>query len=177
MNKNVVLAVMKRDLRSWFNNPTGYVFILLFVGLSCLALMWSGSFFANNLANLDSWNDPWFPLIAILFVAASAMNMWASERSHGTQELLFTLPARDFDLQLGKFLAGVGVFTMALLFTLPLPIALMWLGEPDWGLLFANYVGFWLFGALLVSVSMIGSQLTQNGAVAFILSALFCVVA
>jgi ABC-2 type transport system permease protein len=175
MNKNVILAVCKRDLRSWFSNPIGYVFILLFVAVSCLALMWPDAFFTNNLANLDTWNGL-FPPIAILFVAASAMNMWAGERSNGTQELLFTLPARDFDLQLGKFLAGVGVFTMALVFTLPLPIALSWLGSPDWGLLFANYVGFWLFGVLLVSVSMIGSQVTQNAAVSFILSALFCLV-
>jgi ABC-2 type transport system permease protein len=176
MNKNIVVAVAKRDLRSWFGNPTGYVFISLFVIVSTVALMWSGAFFTNNLANLDTWNA-WFPYIAIGFVAASTMNIWASERANGTQELLFTLPGRDFDLQAGKFLAAAGVYTIALLFTLPLPIALNFLGSPDWGQLFANYVGFWLFGAMLVSVSMIGSQLTHNGTVALVLSVLIsCIV-
>ncbi len=175
MNKNIVLAVAKRDLRSWFGNPAGYVFILLFVAASTVALMWSAGFFTNNLANLDTLNA-WFPLIAVLFVAASTMNMWTSERANGTQELLFTLPGRDFDLQLGKFLAAVAVYSLSLAFTLVLPIALTFLGSPDWGQLFANYVGFWLLGVLLVSVSMIGGQLTQNGTVAFILSALFSLI-
>ena len=31
MNKNVIFAVAKRDLRSWFGNPVGYVFIVFFV--------------------------------------------------------------------------------------------------------------------------------------------------
>jgi ABC-2 type transport system permease protein len=175
MNKNVVLALMKRDLRSWFGNPTGYVFIVLFVLASAIALLFRSEFFANNLANLDTWNG-WFPWISGLFVAAATMRMWASERADGTQELLFTLPARDLDLVLGKFLAYVFVWTISLAFTLALPITLMLLGNPDQGQLFANYVGFWLFGVMLVSVSMIGSQLTQNLTVALILSVIACAI-
>ena len=174
MNTHLVSAVWRRDLRSWFGNPTGYVFIILFVLLACVALMWSPEFFTNNLANLDTLNK-WFPPLAIVFVAASTMNIWAAERSTGTQELLFTLPGRDFDLQFGKFLAAVSVYTVSLLFTLVLPLALTFLGNPDWGQLFANYVGFWLLGVMLVSASMVGSQLTQNGTVAFLASAIICV--
>jgi len=173
MNKNVVLAVMKRDLRSWFGNPTGYIFIMLFVAFSTVAMMWSPQFFTNNLANFDTWNL-YFPRLAILFVAAATMSMWTSERANGTEELLFTLPARDVDLLLGKYLAYVAVWTVSLAFTLALPIALTMLGNPDWGQLMANYVGYWLFGAMLVSVSMLGSQLTKNQAVAFILSVIAC---
>ena len=174
MNLNIVRAVWKRDLASWFGNPTGYVFIILFVLFCCGALMYSSAFFANNLANLDTLNDPWFPLLAIVFVSASTMNIWASERSNGTHELLFTLPGTDLDLQFGKFLAAVSVYTVSLLFTLVMPIALMMLGNPDMGQLFANYLGFWLFGVMLVAISMVGSQLTQNGTVALIVSILLC---
>lgn len=174
MNLDIVRAVWKRDLASWFGNPTGYVFIILFVLFCSAALMFSAAFFANNLANLDTLNDPWFPLLAIVFVSASTMNIWASERANGTHELLFTLPGSDFDLQLGKFLSAVSVYTVSLLFTLVLPIALMMLGNPDMGQLFANYLGYWLFGVMLVAVSMVGSQLTQNGTVALIVSILLC---
>ena len=48
MNKNIILAVAKRDLRSWFGNPTGYVFISLFVLLSVSALLLPGEFFRDN---------------------------------------------------------------------------------------------------------------------------------
>jgi len=177
MNRNIVRAVWKRDLGSWFGNPTGYVFIILFVVFACVALMFSngGEFWRNALANLEPLNG-WFPLLAIVFVSASTMNIWASERSNGTQELLFTLPGTDLDLQLGKFLSAVSVYTISLAFTLVLPIALTFLGNPDWGQLFANYVGFWLLGVMLVAVSMVGSQLTQNGTVALLLSIILCLV-
>ena len=174
MNLNIVRAVCKRDLASWFGNPTGYVFIILFVLFCCGSLMFSAAFFTNNLANLDTLNDPWFPLLAIVFVSASTMNIWASERSNGTHELLFTLPGSDLDLQLGKFLAAVVVYTVSLVFTLVMPIALMCLGNPDLGQLFANYLGYWLFGVMLVATSMVGSQLTNNGTVALIISILLC---
>ena len=175
MNKNIVSAVARRDLRSWFGNPTNYLFILLFVAASAAFLMWPTAFFVNNLANLDTWTAA-FPMLALFFVAAATMGMWTSERANGTQELLFTLPAHDSDLLFGKFIAYVGVWTVSLLFTLPLPIALSLLGSPDWGQIFANYVGFWLLGTMLVSVSMVGSQLTHNATLAFILSAIFCFI-
>ncbi|MGC6487254.1 MAG: Gldg family protein [Planctomycetota bacterium] len=174
MNLDIVRAVWKRDLASWFGNPTGYVFIILFVLFCSAALMFSAAFFTNNLANLDTLNDPWFPLLAIVFVSASTMNIWASERANGTHELLFTLPGSDLELQLGKFLSAVSVYTASLLFTLVLPVALMMLGNPDMGQLFANYLGYWLFGVMLVAISMVGSQLTQNSTVALILSILLC---
>jgi ABC-2 type transport system permease protein len=173
MNKNVVMAVAKRDLRSWFGNPTNYVFIMLFVAVSAGCMMWDGRFFLNNLANLDTWTA-YFPWLAVVFVAAATMGMWTSERANGTQELLFTLPARDADLLAGKFLAYVAVWSASLAFTLALPLTLLMLGAPDVGQLFANYVGFWLFGVMLVSVSMIGSQMTANATVAFILSVIAC---
>jgi len=177
MNLSIVRAVWKRDLRSWFGNPTGYVFIILFVVFACVALMWGndGEFWRNALANLEPLNV-WFPLLAIVFVSASTMNIWASERSNGTQELLFTLPGTDLDLQLGKFLSAVSVYTISLAFMLVLPIALTFLGDPDWGQLFANYVGYWLLGVMLVAVSMVGSQLTQNGTVALLLSIILSLI-
>jgi ABC-2 type transport system permease protein len=173
MNKNIVRAVAKRDLRSWFGNPTNYVFIMLFVAVSAFCMMWDARFFLNNLANLDTWTAA-FPWIAVVFVSAATMGMWTSERANGTQELLFTLPANDSDLLIGKFLAYIGVWTAALLFTLPLPLTVAMLGSPDVGQMFANYVGFWLFGVMLVSVSMIGSQLTANATIAFIVSVIAC---
>ncbi|MGE3171773.1 MAG: Gldg family protein [Planctomycetota bacterium] len=171
MNTNVVFAVARRDLKSWFGNPTGYVFISLFVLLSVAALLMPGEFFRNNLATLDLLNQ-WFPAIAVVFTAAITMGTWASERSNGTQELLFTLPARDGELLVGKYLAALGVYTVSLLFLLTLAFGLAYLGSPDWGLLFANYLGFWLLGAMLIAASMLGSQLTDNMTVSLILGAL-----
>ncbi|MBL8724943.1 MAG: Gldg family protein [Planctomycetes bacterium] len=171
MKTHVVFAVAKRDLRSWFGNPVGYLFIVAFVASCAGVLMWSKEFFTNNLANLDTLNF-WFPAIALGFVAAVTMGTWNSERSNGTQELLFTLPTHDTELLLGKFLAGVGVYTASLVFLLTVPFGLSLLGSPDWGQIVANFLGFWLVGVMLVAVTMLGSVLFDNLAVAFVVGGL-----
>lgn len=175
MGKPIIRAIWKRELRSWFGNPTGYVFISLFVFLSAFALVGPVQFFQNNLANLDTLNE-WFRILLLFFVPAVTMGIWASERSHGTAELLFTLPATDLQILLGKFFAAVGVYTIALLFTFSLPLGLSLLGRPDFGLILTNYIGYWCLGVTLISVAMVGSQLTDNLTVSFILGALLCAV-
>lgn len=169
----VIRALFKRDLKRWFGNPTGYVFITLFVLLAAAALYGPDEFFQNNLANLDSLNA-WFPWLVLFFVPAITMSVWAGERGQGTDELLFTLPATDTQIVVGKYLAAAGIYTVALLFSTPLLLFLEYIGDPDWGLLVANALGIWLFGLVLVAVGMVGSQLSDNLTVAFIFGAFLC---
>jgi len=173
MKWHVLDAVFKRNFIAYFSNPTGYVFICVFVLLGSLAAFWPPEFFNANLANLDQLNR-YLPSILLVFVPAITMSVWADERRQGTDELLLTIPASDWEVVFGKYLAAVGIFTVALLFSCVcnLVILLRW-GTPDAGLFLTNYLGFWFTGLAMLAVGMVASFLTSNLTVGFVLGVLF----
>ena len=169
MKWHVLDAVFKRNFVAYFSNPTGYVFICVFVLLGSLAAFWPPEFFNSNLANLDQLNR-YLPYILLVFVPAITMSVWADERRQGTDELILTIPASDLEVVVGKYLSAVGIFTVALLFSCVcnLIVLLGW-GTPDAGLFLTNYLGYWFVGLAMLAIGMVASFLTSNLTVSFIL--------
>lgn len=173
--KRAAFAVMKRNFVGYFSNPTGYVFLCIFVFLTSLAAFWPYEFFNQNLATLDQLNY-WFPLIMLVFIPAITMSIWAEEKRQGTDELLLTLPADDFDIVIGKYMAAATIFTASLLFSQLstfMTLAILSEGQLDIGLIFTSYLGYWFVGLAMLAIGMIASFLTGNLTVGFILGALF----
>jgi ABC-2 type transport system permease protein len=173
--RRVAYAVLKRNFYGYFSNPTGYVFLCLFVLLTSMAAFWPEEFFNSNLGTLGQLNK-WFTYIMMFFIPAITMSIWAEERRQGTDELLLTLPADDFDIVIGKYVAASAIFTVSLLFSQLstfVVLALLTYGDIDTGLFFANYVGYWFIGLAMISIGMVASFLTNNLTVGFILGALF----
>ena len=173
--RRVAYAVLKRNFYGYFSNPTGYVFLCLFVLMTSMAAFWPHEFFSSNLGTLGQLNK-WFTYIMMFFIPAITMSIWAEEKRQGTDELLLTLPADDFDIVVGKYVAAAAIYTVSLLFSQLstfIVLALLTQGEIDTGLFFTNYIGYWFIGLAMLSIGMVASFLTSNLTVGFILGALF----
>jgi len=171
---HVIKAIFLRNVQSYFSGPLGYLFIVVFVTLSA-ALAFNTQFFANNQATLDQLSRQ-FPVLLLFLVPAITMSAWADERKQGTDELLFTLPASDVEVLLGKYLAVLAVYSVALLFSATNLFVLRWIGSPDWGVIFTTYLGYWLAGASLLAAGMFASSLTASATIAFVVGTLICAV-
>ncbi|MEZ6096684.1 MAG: Gldg family protein [Pirellulaceae bacterium] len=171
---HVISAIFGRNIGQYFSGVLGYLFIIVFVTLCALATF-SQQFFANNVASLDQLTL-WLPTLLLFLAPAITMSVWAEERKQGTDSLLFTLPASDVEIMLGKYLAVSAVYTIALVFSTTQLIALKNLGNPDWGVIVATYAGYWLLGLSLLAMGMFASSLTDSTTVAFVVGAVLCSV-
>lgn len=179
--RTAATAVVRRNFKGYFSNPTGYVFLCVFVLLTSFAAFWPHQFFNANLANLNQLNQ-FLPLIMLIYIPAITMSIWSEERREKTDELLLTLPAHDFDIVIGKFLAAALIFTVALLFSQISNFLVLaslartpatYIVDLDTGLLTTNYFGYWLIGLSMLSLGMVASFLTRNATIAFVFGLAF----
>ena len=94
----------------------------------------------------------------------------------GTLETLMTLPVRDWEVVVGKFLGSYLFLLVGIVLTLPLTIIVGSLGPLDWGTTFCGYLGLALLGATYLAIGLWVSSLTENQIVAFIGSAVLCTI-
>lgn len=168
--------IAKREFRSNFDSPLAYVVIcigLLLVGFLFFS-WWNGGFWQadrTSLAGLFAL-APWLLLVVASVVS---MRVMAEEKRSGTLELLITLPVKDHEVILGKFLGAFGLVAVLILATALYPILMFkwpWnLGPLDIGPVMTGYVGLILYSGAAVAIGMLVSSLTESQAIAFFLTA------
>ncbi len=162
-----VWPIFKREVRAYFDSPTAYVVITVF-------LLVTGWFFTTNffMAGQADLRVAFgiIPFIFIFIIPAITMRLISEERKTGTMELLVTMPITDAEIIVGKYLASVALLVGMLIPTLVYPITVSFLGDMDAGPLIGGYIGLALMGAGYLAIGTFGSSLTESQVVAFIIS-------
>ncbi|MFL2553593.1 MAG: ABC transporter permease subunit [Candidatus Rariloculaceae bacterium] len=170
---NGMLAIMRRELRSYFLTPVAYVFIVIFLVLTSTFTFYLGGFYERSQADLAAFFN-FHPWLYLFLIPALSMRLWAEERKSGSIELLMTLPVDLWQAVVGKFLAAWAFTGLALVLTFPIWITVNYLGDPDNGAVVAAYIGSLLMAGGFLAVGSCISATTKNQVIAFILAVVAC---
>jgi len=162
-----VLAVTKRELRSYFNSPAAYAVIVFFLVFTAAWLFFIQQFFAKDSSSLRAYFGI-FPTVFVLLIPAITMRSWAEERKLGTDELLFTFPIREAELVAGKYLAAFILLVIILALTVAVPLTVAPVGFFDPGQIASEYLGVVFLAAAAIAVGLFLSAVSTNQVTAFL---------
>lgn len=165
-----IWTIAKRELKSFFDSLIAYILLIVFLGISGFFTWLFGSdiFFIGQATLQPFFSIAYFTLF--FFIPALTMRMLAEEKRSGTIELLLTKPVTDWDVVLGKFVAGLLLIVIALALALPYYITVWAIGPVDHGAFWCGYIGLILMSMVYISIGLFASSITNNQIVAFLLA-------
>ena len=152
-------AILRRELKSYFASPIGYVCIAVLLFLSGL-LYWnvmsigSSSYIAMVYSNLFTFSMMVIPILT--------MKSMSDEQKNKTDQALLTAPVSVTAIVLGKFLAAFIVYAIAMTGSLLPCVAISLFGSPSWGEIFGYYLGSLFYGAAMIAIGVFISSLTVS---------------
>ena len=161
-----MFAILKREWKSYFSSPIGYIYLAMFYILS-------GIFFYQTISSKLSTTMYIFSslfIVLILFIPILTMRLFSEEQKQKTEQLLLTSPVSLFSIVMGKFLAAFSIFLLGLCITVVYIFTLSIYASPDWLSFLGNLIGIILLGAALIAIGMFVSSLTENQIIANVAS-------
>lgn len=158
-------AIFKRELRSYFNAPVGYVCIAALAALygyfyyQVMALGSTG-YISNVYNTMFSFSMIVIPIIT--------MRSMTDDQKNKTDQALLTAPVSVTAIVTGKFLACWFVFFVASTLGLLPAVAMSFFSSPAWGEIIGNYLGTLLYGGAMISIGVLISSLTVSQIIAAI---------
>lgn len=167
-----VWIVARRELGAIFVQPIAYIFAIMMT-------LVTGLIFSAQISFPTAQGGPppdltqilnTFTFLTIFAAPAITMRLLSEEQQTGTIELLMTLPVRDVEVVLGKFVAAFVFYATVVALTLIYPLILFRFGNPDVGPMISSYLGVLLWGASLLGIGILASSMSENQINAFMLA-------
>lgn len=160
-----MLAIYKRELKSYFYSMIGYVFIAFFIAFAGIYFM------AYNL----NYGYPYFSyvlsgitFIYLIGIPVLTMRSFAEEQKNKTDQLLLTSPVSLTKIVMGKYLAMITILAIPCVVFLLYPLMIMAQGTAYVVVDYLAIFMFFLLGCVFISMGMYISSLTQSQIIAAI---------
>lgn len=177
-----MLAILKKEINTFFATPIGYLVIAIFLVSNGLFLwVFKGEFNILDYGFADASAffllSPW---ILLFLIPAVTMRSFSDEKKQGTLELLLTKPISHLNIVLGKYFGALILILMALLPTLLYIYSVYQLSNPvgnlDLGSTFGAYLGLIFLAAAYTAIGIFSSTLSNNQIVGFIVAVFICLL-
>jgi ABC-2 type transport system permease protein len=162
-----MLAVFKKELKSYLLTPIGYIFVGLFILM--FSIFFFNTIFQSYVINFEYlfYNGA---TILTFITPVLTMRMFSEERKTGTEQLVLTSPRSIFSVIMGKFLAAAVMILITEVFTFMYFIILKHFGEPSLKVAISTLFGFLLLSLAYISFGMFASSITENQIIASVLT-------
>ena len=168
-----MFAIFKKEMRSFFINPIGFVFVGIFLALSALLCCYT-TIQSNSYNTAAYFTIMIFALV--ILIPLLTMRSFAEERKLKTEQLLLTAPVSITAMVLGKYFASLTMFVGCVLAScinfIPLytvaraeregdPYSITHIG-PVTSQIVGSVIAVILIGAAFIAIGLFISSLTEN---------------
>lgn len=160
-------AIYQKEMRQYFHSVIGYVFLAIFVFINSYYFLLQNLF--NRSGDITDYFQSTITLMMFLMPILT-MRSFSEEKKQRTDILLYTMPIRQEQVVLGKFLAAESVFLLGLCVTLAFPVILAACGSVQLWITLGNYLGIILLMSAFIAIGIFVSALTENQIVAAVIS-------
>lgn len=158
-------AILKREINAYFDAPLGYVFVAVYY-------LFAGYFFLlynlyGNSTDMRAVFEMMFT-VTLFMIPILTMRLMSEDKKTKTDQLLMMSPVSGTSIVLGKFLAALVVYLIAMLITLVQAAVLSSFAAVEWSVILGHFIGLFLLGASLIAIGIFISALTENQVIAAI---------
>ena len=154
-----MVAILKRELSSYFNSAVAYVVMAVY-------FLFSGLFFSmicieNDSASLTYVFGNMF-IIILFVIPIITMKTFSEEKRQRTDQALLTSPTSLFEIVMGKFLGALILFAICSLIFVVYALVISFFTSPDWAVVLCTVLGLLLLGSALIAIDIFISVLTES---------------
>ena len=154
-----MVAILKRELSSYFNSAVAYVVMAVY-------FLFSGLFFSmicieNDTSSLSYVFGNMF-IIILFIIPIITMKSFSEEKRQRTDQALLTSPTSLFEIVMGKFLGALILFAICSLIFVVYALVISFFTSPDWAVVLCTVLGLLLLGSALIAIDIFISVLTES---------------